>query len=241
MSDERERIARIIHDGLDDGMGSVAPLEDNLECDYIDVGSVDLGVVADTILSRGEGTEAVAWASEWQGIGGPSRAFHYCEEDAIDNAKWMEGRAFPLYAHPAGASLVMALEKIANRPLRVETETVDGTRYRCPSCGHAWPIQAEPHHSPDCDRMTALAALSPQAGKDDGSSPDGDTHRVAETPVVAAARAESRRRHEAGEGCNKCVYCIDLGAPELCRHYDLALVVMEAEGTAPSTPTAGDE
>ena len=47
-----------------------------------------------------ESGEAVAWASEWQGVGGLARAFHPTEEEADDSARWMLGRAFPLYAQP---------------------------------------------------------------------------------------------------------------------------------------------
>lgn len=62
-----------------------------------------------------------------------------------------------------------------------------------------------------------------------------------ESPATARARLEAKRRSDAGEGCNRCVYCLDLGAPELCRHYDLALAVMEAEANPPlDDRTAGE-
>lgn len=49
---------------------------------------------------RGEG-EAYAWASEWHGIGSDAHALHDTEEAAEDNARWMNGYAFPLFAAPA--------------------------------------------------------------------------------------------------------------------------------------------
>ena len=47
--------------------------------------------------------EPVFWASEWEGKGGLSRASHATEQEAIDNARWMNGRHFPLYAAAAPA------------------------------------------------------------------------------------------------------------------------------------------
>jgi hypothetical protein len=51
------------------------------------------------------------------------------------------------------------------------------------------------------------------------------------------ARLEYRRRRAAAEGCGQCCYC-DLGAIELCRHYDLDLAVMDST-PAPETLRAG--
>lgn len=40
--------------------------------------------------------EAVAWVSEWTGIGGPARALHATRPEARRNAKWMGGVYTPL-------------------------------------------------------------------------------------------------------------------------------------------------
>lgn len=41
------------------------------------------------------------WASEWTGRDGKlHHAFHGTEAEAHDNAEWMHGRAFPLFAAP---------------------------------------------------------------------------------------------------------------------------------------------
>lgn len=72
--------------------------------------------------------EAVAWASEWQGIGGLSQALHANRHAAADNAKWMAGRFFPLFAHPARMptreEVAQAIETILFR--RVISKTMDG-------------------------------------------------------------------------------------------------------------------
>lgn len=44
---------------------------------------------------------AYAWASEWTGMGGLVRALHTTEQEAADNAEWMNGRVQPLFTHPA--------------------------------------------------------------------------------------------------------------------------------------------
>lgn len=54
---------------------------------------------SDTPASAVNG-EAVAWASEWVGLAGTVRAVHLDKHEARDNAKWMHGRSFPLYAQP---------------------------------------------------------------------------------------------------------------------------------------------
>lgn len=62
------------------------------------VGVDDLRQAAQALRGMGD---AFAWASEWTGIGGVSRALHLTEADAIENAVWMEGRHFPLFARSA--------------------------------------------------------------------------------------------------------------------------------------------
>lgn len=55
-------------------------------------------------------------------------------------------------------------------------------------------------------------------------------------PIVGLPESPSGERDEPGagataalavnpEGCGKCVYCLDIGAPELCRGYDAAALV----------------
>lgn len=44
--------------------------------------------------------KAYAWASEWQGLVGKGHAFHDDKKEAHANAKWMAGRAFPLFEGP---------------------------------------------------------------------------------------------------------------------------------------------
>ena len=52
--------------------------------------------------SPAEGGEPFAWASEWTGQAGKTcHALHDDKHEAHDNAKWMHGRAFPLYTRPA--------------------------------------------------------------------------------------------------------------------------------------------
>lgn len=76
-----------------------------------------------------------------------------------------------------------ALEEIASRPLLDEPVSADGHRNRCPSCGHAWNIHKTPHHAPTCDRMTALAALTPRHEAPDEAEPI----HTGETPSGEAA------------------------------------------------------
>lgn len=50
---------------------------------------------------------------------------------------------------------------------------------------------------------------------------------------VAGLSVEFKRREAAGTGCDSCPYC-NLGAPELCRHYDLDLALMAFDDAASS-------
>jgi len=59
-----------------------------------------LDLIADARRTPAPEGEAVAWASEWRGLNGLARALHRAKDEAVSNAKWMEGRAFPLYASP---------------------------------------------------------------------------------------------------------------------------------------------
>jgi hypothetical protein len=48
------------------------------------------------------GAEPFAWASEWTGHTGKTcHGLHSDKHEAHDNAKWMHGRAFPLFTRPA--------------------------------------------------------------------------------------------------------------------------------------------
>ena len=65
-----------------------------------------------TDTTAGEGV--VGWVSEWTGMYGKAcRAFHYDEQGAADNAKWLEGRSFPvrlaLAAQPSAGAQAVAL------------------------------------------------------------------------------------------------------------------------------------
>lgn len=80
--------------------------------------------IADRVLSllnqarKPEGTEPVGWASQWVGQDGQTETcLHTDKHEAHDNAKWMEGRSFAVYARPAHEAgevkrMRAALEKI---------------------------------------------------------------------------------------------------------------------------------
>jgi hypothetical protein len=61
----------------------------------------DLASVNRTARAVIAAMQPVGWASEWQGLGGLARALHDTKEAADDNAEWMDGRSFALYALPA--------------------------------------------------------------------------------------------------------------------------------------------
>lgn len=51
--------------------------------------------------------------------------------------------------------------------------------------------------------------------------------------LIAKLGEEYRRREAAKIGCLSCPYC-ELGAYELCRHYDLDLVLMDFDAASPT-------
>lgn len=77
--------------------------------------------------------DPVAWASEWEGIGGQSRAIHTCEHEARNNAEWMGGSIVPLIP----ASDISQAIKERDEAVRLLTKATDQIRECRLADGHA--------------------------------------------------------------------------------------------------------
>lgn len=67
---------------------------------------------------------AYAWASEWTGVGGHAHALHTTEQEAVDNAEWMNGRVLLLYTDPVPMEAVAWREALRAADDLVVTGTI---------------------------------------------------------------------------------------------------------------------